>query len=166
MDADTPPAEPFRLLYVCTGNTCRSPLAEVITRRDLATRGWGHVEVRSAGAGAPEGGPASEGSLAAAERHGLDLSGHRSAPLDELALAWADLVLVMSPSHLMRVAELGAGEKATLLGSFAAGEEPDSVPASVPDPFGGSDDEYEATFVLLERLVARTLDRLAPILAP
>jgi protein-tyrosine phosphatase len=166
MQADNPPAEPFRLLYVCTGNTCRSPLAEVITLRDLAGRGWTHVEVRSAGAGAAAGGPASEGSVRAASRHGLDLSDHRAAPADEERLAWADLVLVMSPSHLLRVTELGAGEKAALLSSFAAGEDPEGVPPTVPDPFGGSDEDYEATFVLLEHLVARALDRLAPILAP
>jgi protein-tyrosine-phosphatase len=153
-------------LYVCTGNTCRSPLAEVITRRAAAARGWEHVEVRSAGAGAVAGGPASEGSVAAARRHDLDLSRHRSFPVDEDALAWADLVLVMSPAHLLRVTELGAGEKAALLSAFAAGQDADAVPRSVPDPFGGSDEEYEATFVLLEHLVERTLDRLAPILSP
>lgn len=166
MDAENPPTEPFRLLYVCTGNTCRSPLAEAITRRALAERGWSHVEVRSGGVGAGIGGPASSGALAAARRHALDLSGHRSALVDAASLAWADLVLVMSPGHLLRVTELGAGDKATLLTGFAAGDDPEGVPPSVPDPFGGSDEEYEATFVLLERLVERTLDRLAPIVAP
>jgi len=86
--------------------------------------------------------------------------------VDEDALDWADLILVMSPSHLVRVSGMGAGEKVTLLGAFAAGDDPEGVPEAVPDPFGGSDEEYEATFVLLERLVGRVLDRLAPILAP
>jgi protein-tyrosine-phosphatase len=86
--------------------------------------------------------------------------------VDADTLEWADLILVMSPSHLVRVSGMGAGEKATLLGSFAAGEDPEEIPEAVPDPFGGSDEEYEATFVLLERLVGRVLDRLAPILAP
>jgi len=86
--------------------------------------------------------------------------------VDAEALEWADLILVMSPSHLVRISAMGAGEKVTLLGAFAAGEDPDAVPEAVPDPFGGPDEEYEATFVLLERLVGRVLDRLAPILAP
>lgn len=166
MEAENPPTESFRLLYVCTGNTCRSPLAEAITRRALAARGWSHVDVRSAGVGAGTGGPASRGALGAAARHELDLSEHRSAPVDEDMLAWADLVLVMSPSHLLRVTELGGGDKATLLGSFAAGEDAEAASPAVPDPFGGSDEEYEATFVLLEHLVERALDRLAPIVAP
>jgi protein-tyrosine-phosphatase len=72
----------------------------------------------------------------------------------------------MAPAHLARLAELGAEEKASLLTDFAAAVEPGGVPASVPDPFGGPDEAYEATYVLLELLVERALQRLAPILSP
>jgi protein-tyrosine phosphatase len=166
MAADQPPAEPFRLLFVCSGNTCRSPMAEAIARRAVGDRGWRHIEVRSAGTGAVAGSPPSDGARAAAARHGLDLDGHRASPLTPDSLAWADLVLTMSPSHLLRVVELGGGDKASLLTAFAAGDDPDGIPASVADPFGGSDDEYEATFTLLERLIERALRRLEPIVAP
>lgn len=166
MDAEHVPGEPFRLLFVCTGNTCRSPLAEAIARRALAELGWTQVEVGSAGAGAIAGAPASEGALRAAERHGLDLSEHRSNPLSAAALGEADLVLVMSPSHLVPIAELGAGDRAALLTAFAAAEDPTGVPDAVLDPFGGADEEYEATYKLLEVLVERALRRLAPIVAP
>ncbi len=162
MDAEPPRAEPFRILFVCTGNTCRSPMAEAIARRDARARGWHHVEVRSAGTGAVPGAPSSEGAQGAAARHGLDLDAHRSSPLTADELAWADLVLTMSPSHLFRVVELGGGDRAFLLTAFAAAD----VPASVPDPFGGSDEEYEAIFILLERLVEGALDRLEPFVAP
>ena len=50
---------PFRLLFVCTGNTCRSPMAEVIARRRVAELGWDRVDVRSAGVAAFDGSPAS-----------------------------------------------------------------------------------------------------------
>lgn len=166
MNAEHDPVEPFRLLFVCTGNTCRSPLAEAITRRALAELGWNNVEVGSAGAGAASGAPASPGALGAAERHGLDLAGHRSKPLTAESVSAADLVLVMSPSHLARVAELGAGDRAGLLTTFAAAEDAEGVPDSVLDPFGGSHEEYEATYHLLQLLVERALRRLAPILAP
>jgi protein-tyrosine phosphatase len=166
MDADQAPAEPFRLLFVCSGNTCRSPMAEAIARRNVGQRGWRHVEVRSAGTGALTGSPPSAGARAAAARHGLDLDAHRASPLTGDSLAWADLVLTMSPSHLLRVVELGGGDKASLLTAFAAGDDPEGVPEAVTDPFGGSDDEYEATFTLLERLIERALHRLEPIVAP
>jgi protein-tyrosine phosphatase len=166
MDADQRLPEPFRLLFVCSGNTCRSPMAEAIARRAVGERGWRHIEVRSAGTGAVAGSPPSDGARAAGVRHGLDLGAHRASPLTADCLAWADLVLTMSPSHLLRVVELGGGEKASLLTAFAAGDDPDGIPDSVADPFGGSDDEYEATFILLERLIERALHRLEPIVAP
>jgi protein-tyrosine phosphatase len=141
-------------------------MAEAIARRASGERGWHHIEVRSAGTGALPGSPPSDGARGAAARHGLDLDDHRASPLTTEALDWADLVLTMSPSHLRRVIDLGGGDKASLLTAFAAGDDPTGVPASVLDPFGGSDEEYEATFILLERLVERALHRLEPTVAP
>lgn len=158
--------EAFRILFVCTGNTCRSPMAEAIARRELARRGWTHVEVASAGTAAGAESPASQGALHAARRAGLDLSGHRARPLTPEDLAGADLILAMTPSHLLRVVELGGGDRAALLASFAAAGSGEGLPHAVPDPFGGSDAVYEETFELLEELVERSLDRLEPMIAP
>lgn len=166
MASDRADTQPFRVLFVCTGNTCRSPLAAALAREGLRRRGWRNVEVTSAGVAAASGEPASEGSSRAAARHGLDLQGHRAAFLTPEALERADLVLAMSPGHMERLGEWGAGEKASLLTEFAAAVDPEGVPDAVPDPFGGPDEAYEATYVLLERLVDRALQRLAPILAP
>ncbi len=141
-------------------------MAEAVARRELASLGWTHVEVRSAGTAAAEGAPASAGAVRAAAGSGLDLSAHRSARLTTDALEWADLVLAMSAGHLVRIVEMGSGDKATLLTSFAAAGDSREVPDSVPDPFGGTDEEYEATLQVLERLVERALRRLAPIVAP
>jgi protein-tyrosine phosphatase len=124
------------------------------------------VEVRSAGVATVSGAPASEPAERVARRHGLDLAPHRSSVVTPELLAWADLVLTMSPGHLARVTDAGAAGKAALLTAFAAGNDAAGAPSAVPDPFGGSDEEYETTFTLLEELVERTLLRLAPILAP
>ena len=168
MDTDPTDVGPFRLLFVCTGNTCRSPLAEVIARRHVSERGWSHVEVVSAGVGAFPGSSASEGSARAAARHGLDLSGHSATLLDAELVGRADLILTMSSSHRHRVAELGGGEKAAVITSFAAGEEHDGEPLAggVPDPIGGPDEEYEETFQVLSRLIARSLERLEAVVRP
>jgi len=164
----TGPGEAFRILFVCAGNTCRSPLAEALARQALARLGWSHVEVRSAGVAALPGEPASDGSLRAAARHGLDLASHRSAQLSEELVRQADLILTMSPRHLIRVKAFPEGEeKSTLLTTFAEGRDRDGESgAGVRDPFGGGDDLYEGTFLQLRELVERSLKRLAPLVSP
>ena len=161
-------AEPFRLLFVCTGNTCRSPLAEALARREADARGWTHFAVASAGVAAGAGDPASSGSVAAAEAVGLDLSGHRATLLTAEVAEDADLLLAMSPHHFFRAVELGAGERSTLLTAFADGLEGEAAfdAPAIPDPFGASLDEYERTRDHLEALVRKVMDRLEPVLAP
>jgi protein-tyrosine phosphatase len=163
------PGEPYRLLLVCTGNTCRSPLAEALAKAELARRGWRHVDVRSAGVGALPGSPASEGAIRVADRHGLDLSSHRSVLIGEEAVESADLMLTMSPAHLSVLQTFpGAAGKAAMITAFAAGDFPDAVGwhGSVPDPIGLDDAEYEATFQLLKGLMERVMDRLEPLVDP
>jgi protein-tyrosine-phosphatase len=155
-----PARRPLRLLFVCSGNTCRSPLAEVIALRAGTEKGRREMEIRSAGTSTTAGLDASDGALRAAERHGLSLQGHASTPLSREAVDWADLILTMGPSHLSRVRELGGDGKSALLGAYAGGSDDATGPA-VPDPYGGDDEMYEATFLTLETLVSAALERLA-----
>jgi len=150
-----------RVLFVCSGNTCRSPLAAALLedryRQALPTDARGQLEVRSAGTGAVSGEPASRGSREAASRHGLSLEGHRSTHLDAEAVGWADLVLTMSPHHLARVAALGGGDRGSLVSAFAAGSDRPFDGPPVADPFGGDDEKYDATYLELEALVTAVL---------
>jgi protein-tyrosine-phosphatase len=168
-EARRPRTEPFRILFVCTGNTCRSPLAEALARREIDERGWNGVEVRSAGVASGVGSAPSEGAVRVARRHGLSLEDHSSRPVSMETVAWADLILTMSPGHLPGVAVAGGTDRATVITAFARGEEEDRTPSDdpgVPDPFGGDEEDYEATYATLNRLVTRVLDRIAPVVSP
>lgn len=139
-------------------------MAEAIARHRAAELGYDHVEVRSAGVGAYPGSPASGGALRVAAEAGLDLSNHRATFLTREVAAEADLILTMSPSHLMRVIDLDAGDRAALLTSYAGGLD-DASGVGIPDPIGGPDEEYAATFRVLDELIGRVLERLEPVLA-
>jgi protein-tyrosine-phosphatase len=168
MAPDTPLDRPvpttFNILYVCTGNTCRSPMAEVVTRAEIERRGWAHVRVGSAGVAADPGHQASLPAQAVVRRRGLDLGTHRSRLVTPELLEWADLVLAMSPSQLPAIAYYGGDQKAALIGEFAAG--PAGAGYRVSDPFGSDEAVYEETLEELSGLVDHVLDRLAPILSP
>jgi protein-tyrosine phosphatase len=156
----------LNILFVCSGNTCRSPMAEVLGDRVTAELGLPGVEIRSAGTHAVSGAPASDGARRMAYRHRQSLEEHRSTRLSPDLLAWADLVLAMGPGHLIQVRKLGAGEKAALLVAFAHGHDPGqdvdgSQDFAVPDPFGGDDEVYEATYRNLEEYVLAALRRVA-----
>ena len=146
----------MRVLFVCSGNTCRSPLAEAIARKLAADAGRSDIEVSSAGTHAWVGSPASDGAVLVGMERGLDLTTHRSRLLTREILDQSDLVLAMSPSHLARVRELAPKANARLVGGFSTGRENHAI----QDPFGGDLEAYRETTDDLEKELAGLLEKI------
>lgn len=145
----------MHLLFVCTGNTCRSPLAEVIARRLIRDRAIAALTVGSAGTSAWSDTPASDGAMLVALEHGVDLGDHRARQLVAEIVAHADVILTMGPQHLDRAEALGGVGRSALLTEFAGG-----IVRAISDPFGGDLEVYRATFAELETEIIAVLDRI------
>jgi protein-tyrosine-phosphatase len=129
--------EPLKILFVCTGNTCRSAMAAAMMN-DIAVKNDLNVLIDSAGVFAGIGEKASDEAILAMEKRGIDLSGHRTKPLTDELINMADLILTMTEAHKQLIINYAPDKIKTLL--EYAGDEGD-----ISDPYGGDLEEYEET---------------------
>jgi L-threonylcarbamoyladenylate synthase len=148
-------------LFICTGNTCRSPLAEGLFRKmladhltcredELADHGY---MVLSAGMAAESGMPAAVESIEVAARHGVDLRAHESQPVTQRLLEQADQIFTMTRGH--RESILASyphlGDRVELLSRDSS---------DIPDPIGAGEEEYESCRLEIERHLRVILNSL------
>jgi protein-tyrosine phosphatase len=138
-------------------------MAEVIMRHQAELRGWTTISVGSAGIAAANGEPAAENAMITAREEGLDLRPHASRLLTPELVEWADLILVMSPSHLSGVDRLGGAEKVALVTEFESEESSGQI---VDDPYGSDLPAYRRTWERLQFAIESVLARIEPIIAP
>jgi protein-tyrosine-phosphatase len=133
-------------------------MAEAMLRDALASRGAEQITVSSAGTGAWDGAPVSEGAYLVGLEHGVDLSSHRAQLLTGELVRSADLILTMSSHHRARVAELGGEDKVHVLGEYVGRDE---SRAEVSDPFGSDLASYRQTYDELQELIGGVVSRVA-----
>lgn len=121
-----------RIFVVCTGNTCRSPMAEGIIRKIVEEERIEGVSVKSAGLAAYYGDPPSDYAVEALREIGIDISGHRSRPVTREELAEADVIYVMTQQHKNVILDAMPEVKARI------------AVMEIADPFGLSLEHYQA----------------------
>lgn len=155
----------FQILFVCSGNSCRSPLAEGLLRVKLPVRLQDEVEVKSAGTLGIEDSPAARYSVELVQEMGGDISNHRSQSLTEELMRETDLVLAMASEHVDYLHEEFPQyrENVFLLKRFgrAAGEaNTDDSDDDIFDPVGLSKETYR----LCAEIIDEELERIMPTL--
>src|SRR5258705_5524608 len=142
----------FQVLIICTGNTCRSPMAEGIWR-SLPPSDLGDVTgVVSAGTGATEGAPATHLAVEVCAAGGADISSHRSIPVTRGLIRASDLVLGMEPQHVAYARDLASDAADRIHLITEKGAAPGSAASEgVLDPIGGRAGHDTDTFKPIPR---------------
>jgi protein-tyrosine phosphatase len=141
-----------RVLVVCVGNICRSPMAEALLRREL--RGQNGYTVHSAGLGALVGHPASEYSVELMAEIGEDISGHRARQIHPDMVSAADLVLVMEAGHKRAIDDADPTARGKV---YRLGEWQDK---DIDDPYRKPKAAYEEALIGIQAGVASWVERI------
>lgn len=145
----------MKVLFVCDGNICRSPLAAEYMRHRSVREGLSHLVVDSAGLLGIEGASAAAFSMLVAQEEGLDLTRHRSRGIRDSDLRSADLVAVMTLRHLEETSRRfpHGTQQRYLLRAFEAGPTPRGGAPELDDPITGPVEGFRSAFAIIRNCV-------------
>lgn len=146
------------ILFVCTGNSCRSVMAEYLLKSMVFNRM--NVEVISSGTGVFINSAASNETISVLKEEGIDCSKHQSQPLTSIMLKKADLIFVMTRAHRQQVLERvpEVEKRVYLLREFAQNPTGYPIDLDIPDPIGRPHHEYKGCFSIIKEAVMKIVD--------
>lgn len=160
------PHEPgrYRVAFICSGNICRSPSADVVLERLLAEAGLtDRVEVVSGGIGDWHvGHPMDSRSAGALTARGYDPSLHRAQQVGAGWFGRDDVLFAMDASHRRDLLRLGGADRVRLFGDF----DPETPGVEVPDPYYGGRDGFEEVLDMIERTCRALVPHIERALSP
>jgi protein-tyrosine-phosphatase len=153
----------MKVLFVCDGNICRSPMAAAYLRNRAAGLGLSHIVVDSAGLLGIEGAPAAPLSIEVTRDAGLDLTRHRSRGVTAADAHTADLVVAMTRTHLDTLARRypRVRQRRLMLRAFEDGSTPNAPAKELIDPVSGPIEGYREAFAIIRTCVDHMILHLA-----
>ncbi len=142
----------MNILFICTGNTCRSAMAAAMMDKIAVDRNL-DIRIESAGLCAPDGRAASENAIRAARAYGADLSNHRAKTVTKELIDASDLILTMTSEHKRALEPMASGKVFTLAEYVSRTDD-------VPDPYGESEEVYKKCADMIYALLVPLADKL------
>jgi len=149
-----------KVLFVCTGNTCRSSMAEAIFNKMTEEKEYLDMAAESAGVEATNGMPANDKAIETLKQIGIDMNAHKSRKIKSEHIEGSDLVLTMTRLHKIQLLSAYPKAKGKVFTLLEYAGDKDSLTSDIADPYGQSAEAYKQCANKIEKAIRASVERL------